>query len=167
MSDKAKKKGYRDTLNLPSTSFAMKANLLQREPAQQKAWARQDIYNSILATRADAPMYILHDGPPYANGDIHMGHVINKVLKDIVVKVQDDDRASLSLRTRVGLSRPADRGQGHGPARRCGKDDGQAVHPKTMPVIRRQIRQKTGQTISVAGHIRRLRQSVPDAETAG
>ncbi len=86
MSDKAKKKGYRDTLNLPSTSFAMKANLLQREPAQQKAWARQDIYNSILAARADAPLYILHDGPPYANGDIHMGHVINKVLKDIVVK---------------------------------------------------------------------------------
>ena len=84
MSDK--KKGYRDTLNLPSTTFAMKANIVQREPVQRKAWEKGDIYGQIMKTRADAPMYILNDGPPYANGDIHMGHVINKVLKDIVVK---------------------------------------------------------------------------------
>ncbi|MHC5083786.1 MAG: isoleucine--tRNA ligase [Planctomycetota bacterium] len=87
MSDKGKKnKGYRDSLNLPKTSFAMKANLVQREPQQRKAWAKDDIYEKILAARADAPVYMLHDGPPYANGDIHMGHVINKVLKDFVVK---------------------------------------------------------------------------------
>jgi isoleucyl-tRNA synthetase len=85
MSDK-KSKGYRDTLNLPKTSFSMKANLLQKEPQQRKAWAKADIYNQIRLSRADAEKYILHDGPPYANGDIHMGHVINKVLKDIVVK---------------------------------------------------------------------------------
>ncbi len=82
----SEKKGYRDTLNLPGTSFAMKANLVQREPQQRKAWQKADIYERILAERADAPQYILHDGPPYANGDIHMGHVVNKVLKDIVVK---------------------------------------------------------------------------------
>ena len=81
-----KKKGYRDTLNLPKTSFSMKANLVQREPQQRKAWAKADIYGRILEARAGAPTYILHDGPPYANGDIHMGHVINKVLKDLVVK---------------------------------------------------------------------------------
>ncbi len=81
-----KKKGYRDTLNLPNTSFSMKANLVQREPQQRKAWAKADIYNKIRENKADLPAYILHDGPPYANGDIHMGHVINKVLKDIVVK---------------------------------------------------------------------------------
>ena len=86
MSDKDKKKGYRDTLNLPKTAFAMKANLTQREPQMRKDWEKQDIYNKILAARADAPQYLLHDGPPYANGDIHMGHVINKVLKDFVVK---------------------------------------------------------------------------------
>ncbi len=86
MSDKDKKKGYRDTLNLPKTAFAMKANLTQREPQQRKAWEKRDIYNEILAAREDAPLYLLHDGPPYANGDIHMGHVINKVLKDFVVK---------------------------------------------------------------------------------
>jgi isoleucyl-tRNA synthetase len=81
-----KKKGFRDTLNLPKTSFAMKANLVQREPVQRKAWAKGDMYGTIQNARKGAPAYILHDGPPYANGDIHMGHVINKVLKDIVVK---------------------------------------------------------------------------------
>ncbi|MCI0500084.1 MAG: isoleucine--tRNA ligase [Planctomycetales bacterium] len=86
MSDKDVKKGYKETLTLPQTSFAMKANLTQREPQQRKAWEKEDIYNRIMAARQGAPLYILHDGPPYANGDIHMGHVINKVLKDFVVK---------------------------------------------------------------------------------
>jgi isoleucyl-tRNA synthetase len=79
-------KSYQDSLNLPQTAFAMKANLTQREPQQRKAWEKDAIYAKIQAARADAPLYILHDGPPYANGDIHMGHVINKVLKDFVVK---------------------------------------------------------------------------------
>ena len=79
-------KNYRDTLNLPKTSFGMKANLTQREPQQRKAWAKQNIYAQIRDARKDSLMYILHDGPPYANGDIHMGHVINKVLKDFVVR---------------------------------------------------------------------------------
>ncbi len=79
-------KNYKKTLNLPNTAFAMKANLAQREPIQRKAWAKADIYSKIRAARKGAPQYILHDGPPYANGDIHMGHVINKVLKDIILK---------------------------------------------------------------------------------
>jgi isoleucyl-tRNA synthetase len=83
---KEKTKGYRDTLNLPKTSFSMKANLTQREPQLRKQWAKTDIYKKIREARGGAPLYILHDGPPYANGDIHMGHVINKVLKDLVVK---------------------------------------------------------------------------------
>ncbi len=82
----SEKKSYKDTLQLPQTSFAMKANLVQREPQQRKDWDKQDIYRQILASRANKPLYVLHDGPPYANGDIHMGHVINKVLKDFVVK---------------------------------------------------------------------------------
>jgi len=81
-----KNKGYRNTLNLPQTGFSMKANLVQREPQLQKQWVKTDIYNHIQQTRKDRPLYVLHDGPPYANGDIHMGHVINKVLKDIIVK---------------------------------------------------------------------------------
>ena len=85
MSDQ-NKKNYRDTLNLPKTSFAMKANLVQREPQMRKQWAKEDIYGKIRTARQGAPLYTLHDGPPYANGDIHMGHVINKVLKDFVIK---------------------------------------------------------------------------------
>jgi len=80
------KHNYRDTLNLPETSFSMKANLVQREPQMRKRWAEQKIYARIREARKGVPLYILHDGPPYANGDIHMGHVINKVLKDFVVK---------------------------------------------------------------------------------
>jgi isoleucyl-tRNA synthetase len=85
MSEK-KHKSYRDTLNLPKTSFSMKADLVQREPQLRKEWSKKNIYARIREARSGAPLYILHDGPPYANGDIHMGHVINKVLKDIVVK---------------------------------------------------------------------------------
>jgi isoleucyl-tRNA synthetase len=81
-----KEKSYRDTLCLPNTSFSMKANLTQREPQLRKEWAKKNIYGQIRKTRKGALPYILHDGPPYANGDIHMGHVINKVLKDFVVK---------------------------------------------------------------------------------
>ncbi len=85
MSDQ-KDKGYRGTLNLPKTSFSMKANLVQREPQLRKEWTKEKIYSKIREARSGKTLYVLHDGPPYANGDIHMGHVINKVLKDFVVK---------------------------------------------------------------------------------
>jgi len=77
---------YKDTLNLPKTAFPMKANLAQREPQQLKKWAEQGIYAQIQAAGAGKPKFILPDGPPYANGDIHIGHAVNKVLKDIIVK---------------------------------------------------------------------------------
>ncbi|MDD5457795.1 MAG: isoleucine--tRNA ligase [Phycisphaerae bacterium] len=83
------KKNYRDTLNLPTTGFAMKANLVQREPQTRKKWEKANIYGQIrekTKKNEKKRLYTLHDGPPYANGDIHMGHVINKVLKDFVVK---------------------------------------------------------------------------------
>jgi len=76
----------KNTLNLPKTSFAMKANLPQREPAMLKRWDDMDIYGKIRAARAGRPSFILHDGPPYANGAIHMGTAVNKILKDIIVK---------------------------------------------------------------------------------
>ncbi len=77
---------YKSTLNLPFTKFAMKANLAQREPQMLKKWYDEDIYGQIRKAREGAPKFILHDGPPYANGDIHIGHAVNKILKDIVVK---------------------------------------------------------------------------------
>ena len=76
----------KDTLNLPKTAFPMKANLPANEPARLQAWKDADLYGQIRAARAGAPKYILHDGPPYANGAIHLGHALNKCIKDFVVK---------------------------------------------------------------------------------
>lgn len=77
---------YKDTLNLPKTSFAMKANLAQREPEMLKNWYENDLYTEIKKKSKGKDKYILHDGPPYANGKIHIGHALNKILKDIIVK---------------------------------------------------------------------------------
>jgi isoleucyl-tRNA synthetase len=79
---------YKDTLNLPKTSFDMKANLLAKEPAMQKRWKEENLYQRIRDARNGAPIFVLHDGPPYANGNIHMGTALNKILKDIVVKIK-------------------------------------------------------------------------------
>jgi isoleucyl-tRNA synthetase len=74
------------TLNLPHTDFSMKANLPQNEPKMLERWRQMDIYDRIRESRKGAPIYVLHDGPPYANGSIHLGHALNKCLKDFVVK---------------------------------------------------------------------------------
>lgn len=79
-------KNYKDTLNLPKTSFSMKANLIQLELKILKRWEEMNIYEKLKSQRKDAEKFILHDGPPYANGRIHIGHALNKILKDIVVK---------------------------------------------------------------------------------
>ncbi len=77
---------YKHTLNLPKTDFAMKADLPKREPLWLAYWDGQQIYQQIRKARAGRPKFVLHDGPPYANGDIHIGHALNKILKDIIVK---------------------------------------------------------------------------------
>jgi len=77
---------YSKTLNLPKTDFPMKANLPQRELEIFKWWEDNDIYAKSLKINEDKPLFVLHDGPPYANGDIHLGHALNKILKDIIVK---------------------------------------------------------------------------------
>jgi isoleucyl-tRNA synthetase len=84
----AETKPLKSTLNLPQTPFAMKANLPVNEPLRLAAWQQQDIYTQIRTARAGAPKYILHDGPPYANGAIHLGHALNKCIKDFVVKTK-------------------------------------------------------------------------------
>jgi isoleucyl-tRNA synthetase len=77
---------YKKTLNLPSTGFAMKGNLAQREPEQLKKWQSAELYHAIRKEKKGRPLFVLHDGPPYANGEIHIGHAVNKVLKDFIVK---------------------------------------------------------------------------------
>ena len=78
----------KSTLNLPATTFPMKANLPENEPKRLAAWQKQHLYAQIRAARAGAAKYILHDGPPYANGAIHLGHALNKCIKDFVVKTK-------------------------------------------------------------------------------
>jgi len=77
---------YKGTLNLPQTNFQMKANLVKKEPEMLKFWEEKEIYKKTLETRQNAPTYLLHDGPPYANGDIHLGTAMNKILKDFVTR---------------------------------------------------------------------------------
>jgi len=77
---------YKDTLNLPKTDFPMKANLAAREPEMLRKWQDGGLYHQIQEARADAELFVLHDGPPFANGDVHMGTALNKILKDLVVK---------------------------------------------------------------------------------
>ena len=79
-------KNYKDTLNLPNTDFPMKANLSQREPEILNNWKDNNLYQKIRENRSGNKKFILHDGPPYANGDIHIGHAVNKILKDIIIK---------------------------------------------------------------------------------
>ena len=87
---------YKDTLNLPKTEFPMKASLISREPEILARWEDENLYEQIQKARADGPVFVLHDGPPFANGDVHMGTALNKVLKDFIIK----------SRTMAGFRRP-------------------------------------------------------------
>ena len=84
----AAKTDYRGTLNLPDTPFPMRGDLPKREPGWVKGWEDEGLYKKLRAARAGAPKFVLHDGPPYANGQIHMGHAVNKILKDMIVKAR-------------------------------------------------------------------------------
>ena len=79
---------YKHTLNLPETAFPMRGNLAQREPKMLEQWYETDLYGQIRKAKAGKPKFILHDGPPYANGQIHIGHAVNKILKDVIVKAK-------------------------------------------------------------------------------
>jgi len=84
----ARKKKYKKSLNLPKTPFPMRANLAQNEPQSRKRWEKAGLYRRILEARSGSERFAFHDGPPYANGSIHVGHLLNKVLKDVVVRSQ-------------------------------------------------------------------------------
>ncbi|NNN45965.1 MULTISPECIES: isoleucine--tRNA ligase [unclassified Vibrio] len=77
---------YKDTLNLPATGFPMRGDLAKREPEMLKRWYKEDLYGAIRQAKKGKKSFVLHDGPPYANGDIHIGHALNKILKDIIIK---------------------------------------------------------------------------------
>ena len=79
----------KDTLLMPNTKFPLRGNLPSKEPEFLKRWEEMDLYNKILEKNAGKPSYVLHDGPPYANGNIHIGHALNKILKDFIVKYKN------------------------------------------------------------------------------
>ena len=87
MNDKVESQ-YKSTLNLPDTDFPMRGNLAKREPDLLARWEKNGLYQKIREARAGRDKFILHDGPPYANGNIHIGHAVNKILKDVIVKSQ-------------------------------------------------------------------------------
>ncbi len=100
---------YRSTLNLPKTDFPMKAELPAREPQRVAWWREHRTYERRLERNAANGPWILHDGPPYANGDLHMGHFLNMVLKDVFVKIALLDGKFAEVRPRLGYARPSDR----------------------------------------------------------
>ena len=79
----------KDTLLMPKTDFPMRGNLPNKEPNFLKRWEEMDLYRKVLEKNAGKPTYVLHDGPPYANGNIHIGHALNKILKDFIVKYKN------------------------------------------------------------------------------
>lgn len=82
-------KNFKDTLLIPKTDFPMRGNLGKKEPVMQEAWREEDLYTKVLDKNKDRPQFILHDGPPYANGSIHAGHALNKILKDFIVRYKN------------------------------------------------------------------------------
>ena len=88
---------WKDTVNLPRTDFPMKANLPTSEPETLARWTAMDLYGKIRERRKGAPKFVLHDGPPYANGNIHMGTALNKILKELVVKSRSQGYGFRSL----------------------------------------------------------------------
>ncbi|MCP9380681.1 class I tRNA ligase family protein, partial [Lacticaseibacillus paracasei] len=86
--DATQARDWRPTVFLPKTSFPMKAGLAKKEPEILARWQKEDLYQQLREQRKGAERFILHDGPPYANGDIHIGHALNKILKDIIMRSQ-------------------------------------------------------------------------------
>ena len=103
---------YKATLNLPKTDFPMKAGLPVNEPKRLQRWKDLNVYGKLREARRGAKKFVLHDGPPYANGHIHMGTALNKVLKDFIVRVKAMEGLDAPYVPRLGLSRAAHRTPG-------------------------------------------------------
>ncbi len=103
---------YKDTLCLPNTEFPMKAKLVQKEPEILERWEKENLYHKIIAASAGRDKFILHDGPPYANGHIHLGTALNKISEGHYRKVHVHDGVRHVLHAGLGLPRPAHRAPG-------------------------------------------------------
>ena len=145
-----KPRDLKQTVNLPRTDFPMKANLPQAEPKLLERWEKENLYAQIRAARAGRPMYILHDGPPYANGNIHLGTAFNKILKDFIVKsktmagfdspyVPGWDCHGLPIEIKVDSELGSRKAQMTA-----------AADPRRLPQVRRKVRRSAAPAISCA-----------------
>ena len=130
---------WKDTCNLPRTTFSMKANLQATEPETVARWEEMDLYGKIRGARRGSPKYLLHDGPPYANGEIHIGHALNKILKDLVVKSHNMLGFDAPYIPGLGLPRPANRAEGRPRARPEEEADEHGRLPPRLPGLRREV----------------------------
>ena len=131
---------WKDTLNLPRTDFPMKANLPATEPATIQHWVDTDLYEQIPACARGRPTFVLHDGPPYANGNIHIGTALNKILKDFVVKSRSMAGFDAPYVVGLRLPRPAHRAAGRPRARaEEARDVGGRLLPR-LPGVRGAVR---------------------------
>ena len=99
---------YKQTVFLPKTDFPMRGGLPKKEPEIMAHWKKLDLYKRLRVERADAPKFVLHDGPPYANGQLHIGHALNKILKDVINRFSIHAGQKRKLCTWLGLSWVAD-----------------------------------------------------------
>ena len=158
------KNSYKGTLNLPQTSFPMEAKLTTNEPLRLAAWTEGRLYEKLLIHRAKSPKWILHDGPPFANGDIHIGHLINKTLKDVILR----------FRTMQGFQTPYVPGWDchglpieHKIQQESGAEtaaDGRRRSPQTVLCLRGKICRHPERAIPTPGHPWRMEQSLPHDE---
>ena len=159
MSDKPKT-DYKSTLNLPDTAFPMRGDLAKREAAWVREWQERKVYEAIRNASRGRPRFVLHDGPPYANADIHIGHAVNKILKDIVVKSKEPGRLRRALCARLGLPWHADRSTDRENARQehSGRGDAAAWRGRMRPSRSRgKRRSSSGWACSATGIIRTRR----------
>ena len=153
---------WKDTLNLPKTGFPMKANLQATEPQMLERWESTGLYQKLRERRRGAPVFILHDGPPYANGDIHLGTALNKILKDIVVR----------SRSMMGFDSPyvpgwdchglPDRAEGRPRARPEEAADERGRPAPRLPRVRHALREHPARPVQAPGRHGRLGRSLPD-----
>ena len=156
---------YRSTVFLPKTEFPMKAGLPQKEPGILAKWQAADLYKQLRESRARREKFILHDGPPYANGDMHIGHALNHILKDMVVRTQDAARQGRAVRAWLGLSRPTDRMEGRGTVSQEEAKQGRGPRGRVsrrMPCLCPALGQCAARTVEAPRHQRRLGQAVSD-----
>ena len=156
---------YSETLFLPQTDFPMRAGLPQNEPELLARWQKQGLYQRLREAAKGRVKFVLHDGPPYANGNIHIGHAVNKILKDVVDAQPADARLRFQLRAGLGLSRSADRMEDRGGIPRQGQEQGRGAGggiPPRMPRLRGKMDRRPARGIQAARRRGRLGASLFD-----